>query len=90
VTTEQELKLPSAEELGGGEEEGAAALVAAALAAGALAAAALVAGALAAGALAAGALDADSGADEDDEVQAASERAAELAMTEIAIDCRRI
>jgi hypothetical protein len=48
------------------------------------------AAALVAGALAAGALDEGAGADEDDEVQAASEKAAQLAMTEIATECRRI
>ena len=49
-----------------------------------------VAAADAAGALAAGALDGEAGADKDDEAQDASQRAAQLAMTEIATGCRHI
>jgi hypothetical protein len=93
VTTEQESKFPAAAEFDG-EGEGAAALVAGVLV---VASALVVAGALVvasalvvAGALVAGAVDAGAGAGEDDDVQAASERAAKLAMTEIATDCRRI
>jgi hypothetical protein len=48
------------------------------------------AAALVAGALVAGALGEETGVGEDDEVQAASERAAQLTMTRIATDRSRI
>jgi hypothetical protein len=81
VTTEQESKLPAAAELDGegegldGEGEGLEVVEAEEEDA---------------AVLVAGALDGVAGADEDDEAQAASEIAAQLAMTKIANDCRRI